>query len=85
MMYLCPIRYKDTTLVHNDYCTNTCAWYINGDCAVVSLHDVANEVSNGLDTLNKVIFDTLGSHKTGDALDAVVSMSEAVSELAGDA
>ena len=83
MMEFCPIRYTDTTHIYNAMCDKKCAWYINGDCAVVSLHDVANEVSDGLNTLSKVLFDTIGSYKAGDALDAIVSMSEAVLELTG--
>lgn len=81
MKQFCPIRYENANHTKNAECVNSCAWYVNGDCAMVSLHDVANEVADGLHTLDKTLFDTLGSVKTGDALDAIAQMPEIMIDM----
>lgn len=63
----CPIVSRGAYIT---VCGDECAWHTGTACAMQSIPDLVHAVL----AVNQMLFDTLGSAKTGDALDAICSI-----------
>lgn len=68
----CPIRWSTHTNPRMPECDKRCAWLIDGGCIVQSIPVLISAIRD----LDRTLFDTLGSAKTGDALDAIRSIAQ---------
>lgn len=68
----CPIRWSTHTNPRMPECVKSCAWFVGGGCIVQQLPELTAAIRD----LDNTLFNTLGSAKAGDALDAVRNIAQ---------